>query len=68
MTLRAELGDGLQQVLEALHDHVGAGGGDDATGDPFDIRYWQEQVRVDTHGNHVDAGGVHPVVRCDVAG
>ena len=62
----AQLGHRLEQVAEALHRHVGAGGGDEHPGPAFDLGLWHEQLGVDADGHDVHAVGVDLVVGDDV--
>ena len=62
VALGAELGDRLEQELEALHGDVGRGRGDEAAGDDLDLGQRLEQVDVDADGDHGHAVGVDLVV------
>ena len=44
VALDANLGDGLEQVDEALHGNIGAGGGHDASGHGRYFPKWSELV------------------------
>ena len=68
MAFGTQLGDGFQQVLQALHGYVGAGSGHDPTWHAFHSGYRKEQFRVDAHWHHVDAVRLDLVVRRNVAG
>ena len=53
LALGAQLGQGLEQVAQALHGDVGAGGGDEPAGDALDAGQGTEEVLVDADGHDV---------------
>ena len=66
VALGAQLGQGLEQVLEALHGDVGRRGGDEAAGDALDVGQRPEDVLVDADGHDVQLLRVDGVVGGDV--
>ena len=55
VALGAHLGQRLEQRHEALHRHVGAGGGHEPTGHAGDLGHRAEDLRVDADGHDVQA-------------
>ena len=66
VALGAELGDRLEQELQALHGDVGRRGGDEAAGDGLHLGQRLEQLDVDADGHDGHALGVDLVVGDDV--
>ena len=66
LALGAQLGQGLEQVAEALHGDVGAGGGDQPAGDAGHARQGAEQLLVDADRHHVEAILAYLMVDGDV--